>query len=330
MMPPLNSQSNHRCTLCQKLAERKNHPDFIFDAGPNVSVFKSPFSKTWPGALTIIFFEHIYEQSEIYSGKLRETMYALISCERALKKVTHCNRINFAKFGNQEHHLHWHIIPRYREEVYKEKSTWELLELDKEALFQTDIDRVLGDENILLAKVKKEALYHLNNATGFFYGSAFFLRPREEAKRGLLQEHSLERIVSMARSAPDQWECLLMKRNYLDFAWDHVGGNNNAREFPKQTMLREVQEELGWKIKDSIEICREWRSGFLKGFMYAAMPTEPNYALDTPPYVPCQEVQKIQFFGLLDLASHSMFSASVRGRTKAFLEGQSDFHTEVH
>lgn len=329
MMPSASSQLIHRCVLCQKMAERKSHPDFIFDAGPHIGVFKSPFSHIWPGALTLVFFEHIYEQSEIYYGRLRETMYALISCERALKKVTHCNRINFAKFANQEHHLHWHIIPRYREETYKEKSPWELLELDKKELFEADMDRVVGDENILLAKVKKEALYYLNNASGFFFGAALFLRPSEESKRGLLQEHSLESIVSMARSEPTQWEALLMKRNYLDFAWDHVGGNNNAREFPKQTMVREVQEELGWKIQESFEVCREWRTGFLKGFLYAVKPSELHYALDNPPHSPCQEVQKIQFFKLSELASHSMFSASVRGRTKAFLEGQTDFHTEV-
>lgn len=42
--------------------------------------------------------------------------------EIALKKSFHPDRLNYAHFANTVHHVHWHIIPRYKENPIREFS----------------------------------------------------------------------------------------------------------------------------------------------------------------------------------------------------------------
>ena len=58
-----------------------------------------------------------------------------------------------------------------------------------------------------------------------------FLRPTLLEQRTLVQNYDAKKIAACAREKPHEWECLLMKRNYLDFSWDHIGGHNEINEF---------------------------------------------------------------------------------------------------
>jgi 8-oxo-dGTP pyrophosphatase MutT (NUDIX family) len=158
-----------------------------------------------------------------------------------------------------------------------------------------------------------------------FFGAAFFLRPSQPDQRILAQNYDVKKIAECARKNPSEWECLLMKRNYLDFAWDCIGGHSNPGEFPAQTMTREVSEEVGWKIKECHEICRQWEQGILKGFVYLVIPTEKDFMKDNPPRVPCEEVQTVAYFNLVTILESDMFKSNVKGRVQSFLSQHSDF-----
>ena len=121
MLSPFVKLREH-CPLCQKLKSGAKAPDFLFDGG-HVYVYKSPFADRWTGAIMPVFKKHIYEVSDIRPAELPDTLMTLVSFERALRKTTQCERINFVKFGNVTHHLHWHLIPRYADEIFK-TSNW--------------------------------------------------------------------------------------------------------------------------------------------------------------------------------------------------------------
>lgn len=158
-----------------------------------------------------------------------------------------------------------------------------------------------------------------------FFGAAMFLRPKNPEKRIYEQAEDISLCISLAQKNPENWECLFMKRNYLDFCWDHIGGHNEVNEFPAQTMLREVQEEVGWKIKSYKEVCRQWKKGFLNGFIYVCVPEEKLFMLDTPPRVPCQEVQTVQYFNLIHILKSPDFKPNVKGRIQSLISNESDF-----
>lgn len=158
-----------------------------------------------------------------------------------------------------------------------------------------------------------------------FFGAAIFLRPTLSTERNAIYHYDVKKIAELARKNPHEWDCLLMKRNYLDFAWDCIGGNSELNEFPLQTMTREVGEEVGWKIKESMEVCRQWKNGYLNGFVYLVIPEQADYMNDAPPRVPCDEVQTVCYFNLLHILKSEEFKPNVKGRIQAFISNESDF-----
>ncbi|WP_161597727.1 NUDIX domain-containing protein [Fluviispira multicolorata] len=313
------------CVLCRKLSNAKNESEFIFNGGHNFLVYKSPFAQKWPGALMAVYKRHIYEHSQIRGSDLLDTLQSLVCLEKAIMKVTKCKRINFVKFANVANHLHWHIIPRYYQEIHLDKCSWELNHLSIEDLYKnSDLD-FFQKTSSLYSNIKKEYTFEIHHRESSYFGCALFLRTRDSKKRHLIWKYTLEEIINNARENPKEWECLLMKRNYFDFAWDFIGGNSDINEFPEFTMLREVKEEVGWNIKSYKEVCRQWKQGTIKGFVYLAIPDESQYMEDEPPRIQCDEVQTVKYFNLHEILISEQFSDSVKGRVKAFIDKRADF-----
>jgi diadenosine tetraphosphate (Ap4A) HIT family hydrolase/8-oxo-dGTP pyrophosphatase MutT (NUDIX family) len=324
MLSPYIKLKNN-CTLCSKLRNAQIDQDFLFDGGHNLYVFKSPFSAQWPGALMPVFKRHIYEHSEIRDVDLPDTLQTLVCLEKAILKVTKCKRINLVKFANIAQHLHWHIIPRYLNENFSTKCTWEILDYPKESLYKKVEDGFFAVNNPIYPKLIRESIYEIHHRGSSYFGCALFLRPVNENIRNEYLKYEIDKIIGMVREIPKDWECLLMKRNYFDYAWDFVGGNCDPNEFPEKAMLREVSEELGWKISKYKEVTRQWRMGAIKGFVYLAIPDDIRFMEDIPPRIPCDEVQTVKYFNLINILNDVTFPDSVRGRVLAFLNNESDF-----
>ena len=47
-----------------------------------------------------------------------------MATEAALRMLLHPAKINLASFGNMVPHLHWHVIPRYRDDRHFPESVW--------------------------------------------------------------------------------------------------------------------------------------------------------------------------------------------------------------
>ncbi len=313
------------CVLCSKLKNSQNDPDFLFDGGHNLYVYKSPFAEKWPGAFMVIFKRHIYEQSEIRPSDLPDTLHSLVCFDKAIRKVTNCKRINLVKFANVAHHLHWHIIPRYQNENFSENCSWELQDKTKEELYKRTDKDFFNKDNPIYNKLIQESLFEIKNRSSPYFGCALFLRPVDLNLRSQYSKYTPDEIIKMARENPNQWECLLMKRNYYDYAWDFIGGNCEINEYPEFGMMREVLEEVGWKIEKYKEVTRQWKMGAIKGFVYLAIPENIQFLEDEPPRIHCEEVQTVKYFNLIQVLNDSIFPDSVRGRISAFLNNKPDF-----
>jgi len=51
-------------------------------------------------------------------------MDVVLATERALRRVVQPDKINLASFGNVVPHLHWHVIPRWRDDSRFPESIW--------------------------------------------------------------------------------------------------------------------------------------------------------------------------------------------------------------
>lgn len=315
---------NDNCKLCAKLRAAQSDSDFLFDGGHNLYVFKSPFAEKWPGALMLVFKRHIYEQSDIRPSDLPDTLQTIVCLEKAIRKVTNCKRMNVVKFSNVVHHLHWHLIPRYQTENYSTKCSWELEDISKDKLYSRVEEQFFNDPK-LYEQLAQQAKHEFSHRSSSYFGCALFLRPVNLELRRTFFELELNQIIKLAREQPGEWECLLMKRNYFDFAWDFIGGNCEPNEYPEFGMLREVKEEVGWNIQRYKEVTRQWKMGAIKGFVYLAIPEQTLFWEDEPQRVHCAEVETVKYFNLLEILSNSAFSDSVKGRVQAFISGKSDF-----
>jgi diadenosine tetraphosphate (Ap4A) HIT family hydrolase len=116
------------CVLCEKIANL-NDPEFLGSCG-GLLYFRGPFRDKWPGHLTLIWCHHVEEMSDLTPIEWAHVSKEFIKAELAIRSFVGVSRINFVKFGNVCHHLHWHLIPRYDSEIYQDKSPWELLDVD--------------------------------------------------------------------------------------------------------------------------------------------------------------------------------------------------------
>ena len=51
-------------------------------------------------------------------------MDVVLATERAVRRVVEPDKINLASFGNLVPHLHWHVIPRWRDDSHFPESIW--------------------------------------------------------------------------------------------------------------------------------------------------------------------------------------------------------------
>lgn len=105
------------CPLCQV------SPDLILfeDASCRVIRVEDP---AYPGFCRVIWRAHVAEMSDLTPAQRRHLLDVLIATEQALRTLMQPDKINLASLGNMVPHLHWHVIPRFRDDRHFPESVW--------------------------------------------------------------------------------------------------------------------------------------------------------------------------------------------------------------
>jgi len=77
-----------------------------------------------PGFCRVIWNRHVSEMSELTYGERDLLMNLVFAVERAIKSTMDPFKINLASLGNQVPHLHWHVIPRYKDDAFFPNTAW--------------------------------------------------------------------------------------------------------------------------------------------------------------------------------------------------------------
>jgi diadenosine tetraphosphate (Ap4A) HIT family hydrolase len=64
------------------------------------------------------------EMTDLTPPERARLMDAVFATEAALREVLAPDKINLASLGNAVPHLHWHVIPRYRDDRHFPKAIW--------------------------------------------------------------------------------------------------------------------------------------------------------------------------------------------------------------
>lgn len=97
----------------------------------------------YPGFCRVIVQRHVAEMGELDAGERDRLMHAVYAVEQALQDLLHPAKINLASLGNVVPHLHWHVIPRFRDDRHFPASVWSAPSRPQSAPHPIDL-RVLG------------------------------------------------------------------------------------------------------------------------------------------------------------------------------------------
>lgn len=78
----------------------------------------------YPGFCRVVWQEHVSEMSDLSGSEQRHLCSVVNAVESALRTLVRPDKINLASLGNLVPHLHWHVIPRWRDDRHFPRPIW--------------------------------------------------------------------------------------------------------------------------------------------------------------------------------------------------------------
>jgi diadenosine tetraphosphate (Ap4A) HIT family hydrolase len=77
-----------------------------------------------PGFCRVIWNRHVPEMTDLTYGERDHLMTLVFAVEEAIRHVMHPDKVNVASLGNMVPHIHWHVIPRYKDDAFYPSTAW--------------------------------------------------------------------------------------------------------------------------------------------------------------------------------------------------------------
>jgi diadenosine tetraphosphate (Ap4A) HIT family hydrolase len=78
----------------------------------------------YPGFCRVVWKRHVAEMTDLDAAERRHMMSVVFAAETALRATARPDKVNLASLGNMVPHLHWHVIPRWRDDRHFPDSVW--------------------------------------------------------------------------------------------------------------------------------------------------------------------------------------------------------------
>jgi diadenosine tetraphosphate (Ap4A) HIT family hydrolase len=109
------------CTLCK--ADLKPEEGQLIWQGDDCRIILVN-DPDLPGFCRVIWNRHIAEMTDLTYGEREHLMTLVFAVEEAIRQVMHPDKMNIAALGNMVPHIHWHLIPRYKDDAFYPGSAW--------------------------------------------------------------------------------------------------------------------------------------------------------------------------------------------------------------
>lgn len=77
-----------------------------------------------PGFCRVIWNRHVAEMTDLDAPSRALLMRVVYAVETGVRRCFAPDKVNLASFGNVVPHLHWHVIPRWRDDPYFPNPVW--------------------------------------------------------------------------------------------------------------------------------------------------------------------------------------------------------------
>ena len=78
----------------------------------------------YPGFVRVILGRHAREMADLDPAEREALMAVVFGVEAAVRDTMQPDKMNLASLGNMTPHVHWHVIPRYRDDRHFPHPVW--------------------------------------------------------------------------------------------------------------------------------------------------------------------------------------------------------------
>jgi diadenosine tetraphosphate (Ap4A) HIT family hydrolase len=78
----------------------------------------------YPGYCRVIWQRHVAEMTDLDPAQRSQLMRVVCEVEAGLRDWLRPDKVNLASLGNVVPHLHWHVIPRFRDDPHFPNPIW--------------------------------------------------------------------------------------------------------------------------------------------------------------------------------------------------------------
>lgn len=154
----MSSKNNH-CLICQRIAQIKQgkNSNLIREFATGYAVLGDyQYFSGYSVLLCKLHKTELHQLNKRFKLKSLEEMSILA---QAIYKTFKPSRLNYELLGNTDHHLHWHIFPRYKKELKPNAPVWataKRVRLAKKYLLEEE------DKKVFINKINKNINFLLN------------------------------------------------------------------------------------------------------------------------------------------------------------------------
>lgn len=78
----------------------------------------------YTGYCRVIWNTHVAEMTDLGAADRAHCLRVVLAVESVLRELLAPHKVNLASLGNFTPHLHWHVIPRFRDDPHFPQAIW--------------------------------------------------------------------------------------------------------------------------------------------------------------------------------------------------------------
>ena len=78
----------------------------------------------YPGFVRVILNRHAREMTDLAPAERDQLMAVVYAVEAAVRDTMQPDKMNLASLGNMTPHVHWHVVPRFRDDRHFPTPIW--------------------------------------------------------------------------------------------------------------------------------------------------------------------------------------------------------------
>lgn len=78
----------------------------------------------YSGYCRVIWNTHVAEMTDLGDAERTHCLRVVLAAESVLRELLTPHKVNLASLGNFTPHLHWHVIPRFRDDPHFPQAIW--------------------------------------------------------------------------------------------------------------------------------------------------------------------------------------------------------------